>query len=505
MAIAITLLLASAAIPCQQSLAAPTAATITVVKDAKTLRAALENKAGSSIQLGADITFQKSNAFDIDYGAVINGGSHTIDLAGHKLTYIYVDSSGYDKGIPIRLMDGNLTINGTGTVKGGVYGVDGSGNHSVVTYNGGTYTAVIGCGIRQQQGVAILNKGTFSGNFGGLFLEGGCVVNNGATMGKIVDKHRGGVYIQNGTFTGNLILTAPMTIANLTVSAGSSIKVMDRAILNVTGKLSGTERITLEEGILSANGMATVKGRVEVYSNLSLQGLTIPAGAEIWCADGVKLTVAGNLLNNGSICIGKGGDLVVTGTFTNNGTISRLDPPPGINGTVSGTNGTGTAAPAFYDVRPSDWFFPYITELAGAGIVSGFQDNTFRPQETVTWGMALKLILLAAGEDAQQPTNTHWASGYLDRAVALGILDKQVDLNSAVVRLDIASLTANALKLSDPTITSPFDDTTDQAAISLYEANIMQGSYADGTRLFKPADTITRAEISAIVSRIKAK
>lgn len=51
-----------------------------------------------------------------------------------------------------------------------------------------------------------------------------------------------------------------------------------------------------------------------------------------------------------------------------------------------------TGAPAFSDVSPERWSYQEITALAGAGILSGFGDGTFRPEQTLTRGEMASLL-----------------------------------------------------------------------------------------------------------------
>jgi N-acetylmuramoyl-L-alanine amidase len=44
----------------------------------------------------------------------------------------------------------------------------------------------------------------------------------------------------------------------------------------------------------------------------------------------------------------------------------------------------GALAASFSDVGSGDWFSPAVNALADAGVVSGYEDGTFRPYETVT-------------------------------------------------------------------------------------------------------------------------
>ncbi len=55
------------------------------------------------------------------------------------------------------------------------------------------------------------------------------------------------------------------------------------------------------------------------------------------------------------------------------------------------------ATSTFTDVAPTDWAAPYISTGTAIGIVTGYDNNTFKPEKTVTRGEALKVILEAAG------------------------------------------------------------------------------------------------------------
>ena len=39
---------------------------------------------------------------------------------------------------------------------------------------------------------------------------------------------------------------------------------------------------------------------------------------------------------------------------------------------------------SFSDVKSGDWFYPYVTELVEAGDVNGYEDGTFRPNDSIT-------------------------------------------------------------------------------------------------------------------------
>lgn len=156
----------------------------------------------------------------------------------------------------------------------------------------------------------------------------------------------------------------------------------------------------------------------------------------------------------------------------------------------------------FADVKSRDWFSTFVTDLHAAGIIKGYSDGTFRPNDNVTTGQALKMILLAAGRDEQAPTAAHWASGYQSLAVQEGILDvgDVTDLNAPANRQTIAKIVANALGVLSGPDTTIFSDTDNGYVVALYQAGVISGSVdASGKRMFYPLRNINRAEISKIV------
>ncbi|MFR7894393.1 MAG: S-layer homology domain-containing protein [Dysosmobacter sp.] len=68
----------------------------------------------------------------------------------------------------------------------------------------------------------------------------------------------------------------------------------------------------------------------------------------------------------------------------------------------------------FTDISTSTWCYKYVTELASANVISGYSNGTFQEKNTITYGAALKLIMLAAGYGEQAPTvSGSTFSGYL--------------------------------------------------------------------------------------------
>ncbi|MBQ9493478.1 MAG: S-layer homology domain-containing protein [Oscillibacter sp.] len=159
----------------------------------------------------------------------------------------------------------------------------------------------------------------------------------------------------------------------------------------------------------------------------------------------------------------------------------------------------------FSDVTSGVWCYKYVTELAAAGVIGGYGDDTYRPGISVTWGAALKLIMLAAGYPEQQGTTMSPFQGYLDKAVADGLLPHEIDLWEPVTRLEVAELTAAAMKLDTSHLSSvqPFSDTDNVSVKALNAAGIINGYYEEGVSTFRPGGTLNRGQAAAIVWRMR--
>ena len=201
----------------------------------------------------------------------------------------------------------------------------------------------------------------------------------------------------------------------------------------------------------------------------------------------------------------------------------RFIPNSGFTGSVSipyvALSSSGTALGAgvvsigvvdsvkkFTDISTSTWCYKYVTELASANVISGYSNGTFQEKNTITYGAALKLIMLAAGYGEQAPTvKGSPFSGYLAKAKAAGLVSGNPKLNGPITRLQIAQIATKALKLSTTGLPSkkPFTDTNDVYVQALNAAGIIEGYFSNGTSTYKPNNTLTRGQVSAIVWRMK--
>lgn len=162
------------------------------------------------------------------------------------------------------------------------------------------------------------------------------------------------------------------------------------------------------------------------------------------------------------------------------------------------------------------WAEVTIRNLVEKGVVNGYEDGTFRPEENATKGEYIKLLMTAAEEGTSgaftnyPDVNESWAKGYIARAVDLGICDnintseESFGVDEPITRAQAAALMGRLLA-PDVTGTPAFTDSADipeWAANPIY-ASVQLGLLAgndDGT--FKPMNNLTRAESATIIERI---
>lgn len=160
---------------------------------------------------------------------------------------------------------------------------------------------------------------------------------------------------------------------------------------------------------------------------------------------------------------------------------------------------------AFSDVPQDSWYYESVTQLQEKGLISGYADNSFKPQANISNAEALKMILSAANiQVGKSVENAHWAQNYLDSAIKLGLVDSEnIDLDQAITRNEVAKLAVNTLNLSNTNVnTNSFKDTTDKNTNILYKLGIIKGNLTEDGLYFYPSASITRAEMSVILLRI---
>lgn len=91
------------------------------------------------------------------------------------------------------------------------------------------------------------------------------------------------------------------------------------------------------------------------------------------------------------------------------------------------------------------WASSYIKYCEQNGIVAGYGDGTFRPENEVTSAEALKMVLVALGYEADDYTGATWYNSVVTHATTLQLVDGVTSYNSASSRENAAQILYNAL------------------------------------------------------------
>lgn len=168
------------------------------------------------------------------------------------------------------------------------------------------------------------------------------------------------------------------------------------------------------------------------------------------------------------------------------------------------------------------WGEKNVYYVADFGLLNGYPDGTFCPDNKITRTEFLKILTLDAKEDLSaydtnstfaDVTNSFWGKKYINWGAAKGIIDGYPDgtfqPNRTVTRQEMAAILyryiANYRGLSLTSVNAEIDFTDESdigawainAVKSIQKAGIING-YADGT--FSPLSGATRAESATMVA-----
>ena len=99
----------------------------------------------------------------------------------------------------------------------------------------------------------------------------------------------------------------------------------------------------------------------------------------------------------------------------------------------SGELGRYSTVTIFPDVKPSHWASAYINMAARKGIISGFADGKFKPDQTVTAGQAVTILMRGLGYKDEDMGGV-WPQSYMAEAQTNGLL-KSTGITSAYAGL----------------------------------------------------------------------
>lgn len=145
------------------------------------------------------------------------------------------------------------------------------------------------------------------------------------------------------------------------------------------------------------------------------------------------------------------------------------------------------AQPAFSDVPAASWAYPYIETAVQHGILTGYQDGTFRPNSNVTRAQLAKLLVLARGWTPLNPPSARfsdvgpsdWAYQFVETAADTGAVagyaDGTFQPGAPASRAQVAKILATGLLVGENYRSQPIPPPVPP------EAQVYWGAYIKGS------------------------
>ncbi|MBQ8208304.1 MAG: S-layer homology domain-containing protein [Clostridia bacterium] len=180
---------------------------------------------------------------------------------------------------------------------------------------------------------------------------------------------------------------------------------------------------------------------------------------------------------------------------------------------------SASAAGDFSDVKSSDWYYDYVTYMSDKGIISGYTDDTFRPNRYVTRSEFIKMMVETFGLTAEASISYNdvdediWYYDYYRKAAAQGFLGEVFTGRTMRPTEDLTREEAAALLMAylaypedEKASSSEFADYSDISSayrdyvLQAVEAGIIVGFDEGDEFTFRPDSTLTRAQAAKILA-----
>lgn len=172
----------------------------------------------------------------------------------------------------------------------------------------------------------------------------------------------------------------------------------------------------------------------------------------------------------------------------------------------------------FIDVAPNAWYKDAVQYAYAGGLMTGVSANEFAPDATTTRGMIVSMLARLEGVESANDagfadvegewyaTAVNWAAGV---GVVNGYEDGTFRPNDAITREQLAAILMNyaAYKGEDVSARASLDAYSDAENVSTWATDTMQWAVAKGLLTGVTADTLqpqgaaTRAQVAAILQR----
>lgn len=174
----------------------------------------------------------------------------------------------------------------------------------------------------------------------------------------------------------------------------------------------------------------------------------------------------------------------------------------------------------FIDVKKSEYFYEGVMSLAKRGIIQGYPDGEFKPHNSVTRGQAAKILANALNLNMENVENPNFIdidedneyykpiAALVREGIISGYPDGMFKPNQTLTRAHMSKMIALGYGLEEmETIHHPFIDVNSDSEYigyiqALFESNITTGTTST---TFSPNDRVRRGQLAAFVIRAEAK
>lgn len=182
-------------------------------------------------------------------------------------------------------------------------------------------------------------------------------------------------------------------------------------------------------------------------------------------------------------------------------------------------SGSAVAQRTFFsDVSGSYWAKPFIERVAREGVMAGFPDGTFKPEQTVTRAQFAAILRSAFSEDAVRKGRTfkdvpakYWANVAIGKAYTTGFMsgypDNTFRPEQKITKAQTLTFLSNGLQLEPPkrlkrllSVYRDADEITEEtrAGVAAATENGLVVNYPK-TAFLNPNDEMTRADVAAAI------
>ena len=403
---------------------------------------------------------------------------------------------------------------------GGIVGLIGSGEVTIFyTYNWGNIACLDGpsggiVGAFGEKGVianvynlGFPDKAECFGEIAGFISGNGAIVNS-----YYLDRGYGGFYSNESTFEHEIYYAEDISLFKEKefvdrLNNGNGDFIFDEFGIN-----SGFPLLSWEVVPVTGVQLDCTSLELTVGSSEQVTATVFPENATVtdvtWISDNPSVAT----VVNGDVTAVKAGTATITAT--------TVDGSKKASCKVTVRN----KVPKFIDVKDSDWFAPYVYDLAGQGIISGMTETTFVPEGLITRGQFAKILAAASGEDLSafigkssfgDVSTSAWYTPYVQWAYEKGIVsgmgNGQFAPEAQITREQMAAMICRYAAYKGVTMPKVNEKLVfkDDASISswakdyvyvMQQAGIING-YADGDGyVFRPQGNAKRSEAAKMIS-----